>query len=154
MEAKFINPVLLSMVEVLSTMAKLESTPGKPSLKKDDMAPGVVTGIMVMEGERAKGSLAISFPKPVILEINKRMLHEDKTEIDDMVKDLTGELANMVIGGAKRRLEEIGYSFGLTLPTVVSGPDHRIEHTVNGPKILLPFTCEPGEYYVEICFEE
>lgn len=48
MEAKFINPVLHSMVNVLSTMAKLEPKPEKPSLKKDDIALGEVTGIMSM----------------------------------------------------------------------------------------------------------
>lgn len=152
MEAKFINPVLHSMVNVLSTMAKLEPKPEKPSLKKDDIALGEVTGIMSMEGEQAKGSLAISFPKAVILEINKRMLQVEKTEIDEMVEDLTGELANMVIGGAKRILEEDGYDFALTLPKIVSGTNHIVKHSVDGPVILLPFSTEPGTFYVEICF--
>ena len=154
MQAKFINPVLTSMVNVLSTMAKLHPTPGKPTIKKDNQALGAVTGIIAMEGEQAKGSLAVCFPKAVILDINKRMLHEEKTEIDAMVEDLTGEIANMVIGGAKKIFEDEGYSFGLTLPRVVSGPDHTIDHPVVGPKILLPFTSEPGEFFVEICFEE
>ena len=112
MEAKFINPVLTSMVNVLSTMAKLNLAPGKPCLKQDDKALGVVTGIMAMEGSQAKGSLAISFPEEVILDIYKRMLHQEKTEVDDMAKDLAGEIANMVIGGAKKILLDEGYDFG------------------------------------------
>ena len=154
MQAKFINPVLTSMVNVLSTMARLSPVPGKPSLKKDNKALGVVTGVMAMEGSQAKGSLAISFPKEVILDINKRMLHQEKTEVDDMVKDLTGELANMVIGGAKKILMDEGYDFGLSLPSVITGSDHVVEHPYSGPKILLPFTCEPGDFFVEICFQE
>lgn len=153
MEAKFINPVLTSMVNVLSTMAQMVPKPGRPSLKTDDSAPGVVTGLIAMEGAQARGSLAISFPKAVILDIVKRMLREEKTEVDDMARDLTGEISNMVMGGAKGLLEEDGYHFGLSLPTVLFGEGHTIHHGVDGPRILLPFVAEPGEFFVEICFE-
>jgi chemotaxis protein CheX len=154
MDATFINPVLSSMVNVLATMAQMEPKAGKPSLKQDDKALGVVTGVIAMEGPEAKGSLAISFPKPVILDITKRMLREEKAEVDDMVMDLTGELANMVLGGAKRLLEEQGYHFGLTLPSVKAGEGLPVEHPYKGPKILLPFTTDAGEFFVEICFEQ
>ena len=154
MEAKFINPVLTSMVNVLSTMAQMEPKPGKPSLKDDSQARGVVSAVISMDGSKAKGSLAISFSKPVILDIVKRMLRQEVDEVDDMAKDLTGELSNMVLGGAKALLEEEGYDFGLSLPAVISGPDHVIEHAVDGPKILLPFTTDAGDFYVEICFKE
>lgn len=154
MDARFINPVLNSMVNVFSTMAQMEPRPGTPSLKTDDTANGVVTGIISMEGDRARGSLAITFTEPVMLELVKRMLREEPTEVDDMAKDLTGEIANMVLGGAKAALEEDGYDFGMTLPAVLAGQDYTIDHPVRGPKILLPFTTDCGEFFVEICFEE
>lgn len=109
---------------------------------------------MTMEGSQAKGSLAISFPKEVILDIHKRMLHQEKTEIDELVQDLTGEIANMAIGGAKKLLLDKGYDFSLSLPSVIIGDEHNIDHPYHGPKILLPFTCETGTFFVEICFEE
>ncbi|HEB59544.1 MAG TPA: chemotaxis protein CheX [Gammaproteobacteria bacterium] len=154
MDAKYINPVLTSMVNVLSTMAQLESTPGKPSLKQDTRALGVVTSIIGLEGPQARGSLAISFPKPVILDIVRRMLEMDTDGTDETACDLTGEISNMVMGGAKVLLEEEGYDFGLTIPTVQSGADHVIEHTVEGPTILLPFSTSAGEFYVELRFVE
>ena len=42
MNAEFINPFLTSLTNVLSTMANLELSPGKPKLKKDDVARGDV----------------------------------------------------------------------------------------------------------------
>ena len=48
MEAKFINPVLTSMVNVLSTMAQLEPKPGRPTLKDDSKARGVVSAVISM----------------------------------------------------------------------------------------------------------
>ncbi|HHM06259.1 MAG TPA: chemotaxis protein CheX [Gammaproteobacteria bacterium] len=154
MKAEFINPVLESTLDVLTTMAHLEATPGEPKLKESDRAHGDVTGIIGMTGTQARGSLAVTFPAPVILEITKRMMHMEVNEVSDLVTDLVGEIANMVLGGAKRRLEDQGYDFDLALPAVVSGTNHTISHKTDGPKILLPFASEPGEFFVEICFEE
>lgn len=154
MEAKFINPVLTSIINVLKTMAKLEPKPGKPTLKTDDKAKGDVTGIMSMVSKDVKGSLAISFTEPVALDIAKRMLNQEFTEINDMVADLTGEIANMVTGGAKALLEKDGYNFDMSLPTIVSGKDHTVTHKSDGPKIILPFTTDAGEFFIEVCFEE
>lgn len=154
MQAKFINPFLVSMVNVLTTMAQLEVKPGKAALKTDDEARGVVTGLIALEGEQARGSMAVSFPEAVILDICKRMLGDEKTEVDDEVKDLTGELANMLLGGAKKIFESEGYDFGLTQPKVLSGAEHRVEHPYKGVKIILPFTGVSGEFYVELCFED
>jgi len=154
MEAKFINPFLSSIVNVLSTMAQLQPKPGKPSLKTKNVAPGVVTGVIAMNGKQVKGSLAISFTAPAIFDIGKRMLGDDLTAVDDTVKDLTGELTNMVLGGAKSIFTEEGYDFDLTLPEILTGENHIIDHKVEGPKIIMPFNIESGTFYIEICFEK
>ena len=154
MDAKFINPVLDSMVNVLSTMAQIESEPGKPLLKTDDVARGAVTGLIALEGKQVRGSMAISFPQTVIVDIVQRMLGEEITEVDDTARDLTGEITNMVLGGAKNLFEQAGYDFGLSHPNVLVGIKHVVEHPYHGPIILLPFHTAAGEFYVEICFEE
>ncbi len=153
-QAKFINPILSAMVDVLSTMAQVEPTPGRPQVKGDDRARGVVSAVIGIEGERTRGSLAISFPEPVIRDIVRRMLGEEMTVVDDTARDLTGEISNMVLGSAKAAYAEAGYDFGLTQPRVFSGENHVIDHGVDGPRILLPFATEAGEFFVEICFRE
>ncbi len=55
MNVEFINPFLSSMLNVMSTMAKMELTPEKPKLKKDDVAMGDVSGLIGMVSEQAKG---------------------------------------------------------------------------------------------------
>ncbi|MCK5454757.1 MAG: chemotaxis protein CheX, partial [Calditrichia bacterium] len=126
MEAKYINPVLEAMTNVLKTMAKVEPKQGKPALKESNKSHGDVTGIMTMVSDKVKGSLAITFTKPVILDIAKRMLGEDFTEINEMVTDLTGEITNMVTGGAKAIFESQGHDFNMSLPTVISGENHSV----------------------------
>lgn len=153
MDVRFINPVLETMVSVLEQMANLKPVAGKPSLKQGDVAFGPVTGIIDMISQQATGSISITFSRPVVLELVKRMLRTEIQDVDDMAKDLVGELANIVAGGAKGKLEGQGFNFQLTLPRVVAGEGHSVQHKVTGPTILLPFNTEVGDFHVEICFE-
>ncbi|MCW8907710.1 MAG: chemotaxis protein CheX, partial [Sedimenticola sp.] len=128
MKAEFINPFLNAILDVLSTMARIKATPGKPSLKKERTSMGDVSGLIGLTGAQMKGSLAISFTEPVILQIAENMLGEKVDSIDDTITDLVGEITNMVTGGAKRTLSEMGYDFDLAIPGVVSGKQHSITH--------------------------
>lgn len=154
MKAEFINPFLEAVSNVLGTMAMLESSPGKPSLKDDSTARGDVSGIIGMSGSNVAGSMAISFPKKVACEIVKRMLGDELNEINETVTDLVGEVTNMVAGGAKNQLMENGYDIGMATPVIVSGENHEIKHKASGKKILLPFNTEVGDFFVEVCFDE
>lgn len=154
MNVNHINPALTSIVNVLTTMASITPTIGKPSIKKDENALGVVTGLIDLVGKDATGSLAISFSKPVALEIAHNMLQLETDVVDDMVKDLVGEIANMMAGGAKAIYKEQGNDFELTLPTVLAGENHQVKHSFKGTTILLPFTTKAGNFYVEACFSK
>ncbi len=154
MDAKLINPVLETMVNVLSTMANVQPSMGKPAIKNDEIALGDVTGMMTMVGTKAKASLAISFTKEAIIDIVKRLLREEITELNDMAKDMAGEMTNMLVGGAKNIYVSQGYDFDMSIPDVLVGKEHIIHHKFDGKTILLPFTSEVGDFYVEICFEE
>lgn len=154
MKVEFVNPFLEAILNVLRTMAMMEAKPGKPQLKKSDIANGDVTGLIGMAGEQARGTLAITFTEPVILEITNRMLGENLTAIDETVTDMVGEITNMVTGGAKKLLSEKGYRFDMAIPSVVAGKGHVIHHKSKAPIINVPFSSEAGEFFIEICFEE
>ncbi len=154
MDIKFVNPFLSSILNVLSTMAMIEAKTGKPSIKTDEIAKGDVTGLIGMAGEQTKGTFAITFTEPVILEITKNMLGEEETGINDTITDMVGEITNMVCGGAKKELSENGYKFDMAIPSVVAGKDHIIKHKSKKPIIVVPFTTNTGEFFVEICFED
>lgn len=155
MDVQFINPVLKALTEVLSTMARLEVKPGKVIKKERDEAVSGknVTGLMSMANDEAIASIALTFTDPVILEIANKMLPEPKHSVDGMVIDLVGELANMVMGGAKRNLEEEGYAFNLSLPTVIMGSDYLVAHKTNAPILVVPFKTRQGNFFVEASYE-
>ena len=151
MDAKFINPVLTAVVNILETMAQITPKPGKPELKPDDTARGVISGFIDLAGSDTRVSVAVTFSKAAILDIGSRMMRMELKELDDTIKDLVGEMANMVAGGAKANLQEAGYDFNLTLPSITVGEAHQIKHSVEGVTLILPFSIEAGEFYVEVC---
>jgi chemotaxis protein CheX len=82
------------------------------------------------------------------------MLGDKLDTIDDTVTDMVGELTNMVTGGAKKLLSEKGYRFDMAIPVVISGKDHIVLHKSKSPIVMIPFTTEVGDFFVELCFEQ
>lgn len=154
MDAKLINPVLETTINVLTTMAHVKPNMGKPSLKSDEIALGEVTGYMTMESPKVRASLAITFSKQSILDLAKRMLGEELTEVNDMAKDLAGEMTNMVVGGVKTMYLKLGYNFNMTTPSVLYGAKHTVHHEYGGKTIVLPFDAEGKKFYIELSFSE
>jgi chemotaxis protein CheX len=153
MKADIINPFIESIINVLSTMANTTAQQGKIFLKKDNLAKGDVTGIIGMAGEKAKGSLAISFTEPVILHVASNMLGEKYTTLEPIVIDMVSEIVNMVLGSVKNTLAEKGYIFDMSIPSTISGHNHNVSHKTIGPVIIVPFMTSIGDFFIEVCFE-
>ena len=154
MNVEFINPFIAALLNVLKTMAQTELKPGKPKKKTDEIARGDVSGLIGMVGPQVKGSLSITFDENLALTIMERMLGERPEAIDAEVTDMVGEITNMICGGAKNDLGEKGYEFGMATPIVVSGKGHTINHQVDGPKMIMPFSSDSGAAFMEICFDK
>ena len=153
-DQKFVKPVIKTLMSVFSTMVQVEPTMGESVVKQDNIARGDVTGMLKMEGDKASGSVSISFSKPVVVDLVKRMLRMDITDIDEFARDMTGEMANIVVGGAKNLLEEEGYKIDMSLPEVFAGEGHEIKHHFGGKTIEIPFSIDSGDFFVEVNFKE
>lgn len=150
-KAEFINPFLSAIVNILATMATMSITAGKAHVTCSDVSQADITGIINMKSPQTQGTLIVSFPCDVIFDIASRMLGETFTTIDSNITDLVGEITNMVTGQAKQILSEKGFDFDMARPTVILGKK-RLEMIAALPAIVVPFSCEKGEFYVEICF--
>ena len=154
MNAEFVNPFIISLLNVLKTMAQMELQIGKPKKKTDSKARGDVSGLIGMVGGDIKGSMSITFEEGLALEVMNGMLGERPDELNDEVNDMVGEITNMVAGGAKKELAKKGYDIGMATPMVVSGKEHTINHKVSGHKMIMPFKGEGGKAFIEICFDK
>ncbi|MBW1765433.1 MAG: chemotaxis protein CheX [Deltaproteobacteria bacterium] len=153
MDVKLINPFIDATLHVLETMASTRAQPGKPYLKKNQAAQGDVSAVIGLTGE-VKGTISVSFTEKSILAIVSSMFGEEMKELNDDIKDAAGEIANMISGQARQKLEELGRSLKAAIPTVIMGRDHSVSHITSQPIVAIPFTTDNGELTIEVCFEE
>ncbi len=153
MKAGFVNPFLKATVNVLSTMAMLTPEPGKPNLKMGEVTKGDITGVIGLTGDK-EGSLAVSFSTSCALKIVENILGEKHEELNDEVADAVGELTNMISGDARSQLQQMGYAFKAAVPSVIRGKGHTVKHISKGPTLVIPFTTDSGDFFVEASFSE
>jgi chemotaxis protein CheX len=152
MDVKLINPFINATLGVLETMAFITVTPGKPYVKKGNVAVGDVTGVLGLTGV-ANGTISVSFEEKCILTIVSNMFGETMEMLNDDISDAVGELTNMISGQARRELEQMGKVFKAAIPSVVTGRNHSIRHYSEGPKIAIPFSTDGGDFTIEVCFD-
>jgi len=152
MDIVMINALLESLYTIFSTMVRVTIQPGVPEPKQDNMAKGAVSSLIGMKAAGASGSIAISLSQPTISEISLSLLGYEITNVGNEAVDLTGELTNMLVGGAKRILAEKGYDFDMQTPQLLLGEGHVIEHHYPGQTVLLPIKIKQGEFYLELNF--
>lgn len=144
------HALLHSLYTIFSTMVMLEIYPGVPEVKKGTAASGVVSGLISMNAAGVKGSVALTLTMPAVRVISSSMLGEEFVTLNKEVADLTGELTNMLVGGAKNILSEKGHDFDMQLPQMLTGEGHEIVHPVAGKTIILPIKAGDAEFYLEL----
>lgn len=151
MNVQFVNHFLLSTTKVLESQFSLPCKPGKPVQKKADdcLLLGDVCGLISIESEHFKGTLSISFPEDVFMKLVESVFGEETTEINDENIDLIAEIANIVLGDAKRKLAAEGYKVEQALPHVVWNKDKSLKHG-KGLSIIIPYQTELGQFYTEV----
>jgi chemotaxis protein CheX len=153
MDVKIINAFVDSTVNVIKTMAFIDTVAGGPYLKEGAAAQGDVSGIIGFTGS-VVGSLAVSFSEKCILKIVSNMLGEEFLTITRDIEDAVGEITNMISGDARKRLQSEQLIVSASIPSVVSGKNHTIEHVLGTSSIVIPFTTVDGSFVVDVCIED
>ena len=153
MDVKVINPFIEATLHVLETMASTKAASGKPYMKKDKVAAGDVSSVIGLTGG-TRGTISVAFTEDCILPIVTRMFGEKMDSLNDEVKDAVGEIANMISGQARIKLEEGGLSLKAAIPTVIMGKGHTVNHISSQPVIAVPFKTSEGQFTVEVCLED
>ena len=139
-----------SITDVFATMFDMEA---KSAAVQNLRANGelVVAGSVGFVGA-ANGMVYIFFGAGFAQELADRFLGSDEpgSSSEEMVNDVVGELSNMVVGGVKSQLCDLGFSCVLTIPSVMRGrnlsavPIHRVDQQIMG------FRCGAGYILVEL----
>jgi chemotaxis protein CheX len=149
MDARFINPFILSTATAVETMTGLRVTRGVPFVKGAFQALADVSGIIGLAGE-ASGAVVVSFPFALAGRIYETMTGETVASGDPALTDVVGEIANMVAGGAKGALAEVEVNFRIGVPSVVVGPIHSVTTKTDAPCIVVPFQLGSETFWVQV----
>jgi chemotaxis protein CheX len=98
------------------------------------------------------GVLALGCDCKLACAFTARFLSTEKPEmVDDVVRDVLGELANMIGGNLKCVLAG---GLRLSMPSVVDGADHNLRVCRAGTRERLVFECAEGVFSVAVLREE
>lgn len=149
MDVRFINPFITATVNALKTMANIEVVRGIPFVKGSFQALADISGIIGLAGE-AKGAIVVSFPFGLGKKIYEAMINDTVAADDPGIVDAVGEIANMVAGGAKGALTDMGMNFRISVPSVVMGKEHSISHKSDAPCLIIPFQLGSETFWLQV----
>ncbi len=91
-----------------------------------------------------QGSLCISLEEQGAIQWTRALIDHQATSIDQTVVDAVGELGNMVVGGAKRRMT--GLALTMSLPSVILAGHEKIAF----PSRTVPLKLDYGYQATEL----
>ncbi len=159
---EFSKPFIEAAKNVFETMVFTKLEPGKPVVKKDSTSKGDVSAVLGLNGvvnkdgneKNYRAMLVMSFPYDTYLKVAGAMLMEEYTEFNEEIRDVGGEITNMIMGNAKRELGAMGYTSNMAIPSIIEGPEHTIKYPDATAVILIPIKCAHGEMFIELCYAE
>lgn len=149
MDVRYINPFLSAVQNVFETMIKVPYKLGKPTLKIDNTASYEVSGIIGITGD-VNGCVVVSFPLKIALQLASALIDENLTEVDADCTDAIGEIANMVVGDAKRNFPESNTT--VSVPSVVVGK-HRIAFPKGVPIVSIPCETDLDPFSIDVALK-
>ncbi len=134
---------------VFLSMTQLTLVAGRPYLKKEPTATGVISGLVPLQKDTHHGSIALSMSKEGAMCALQAMFGDDIIDEEEDAKEMVGELVNILSGDVRRRFSEKGLVYSGGTPYLFAGEGHCIEHTSTAPIVAIPFALPEGTCVVE-----
>jgi chemotaxis protein CheX len=136
--------------EVFSTMLGVDARISDPTVVQGTSAPK--DGLMATVGlaGRLVGSGTITLSSEAACKDASAYLMDDYRPDNGEVLDAIGEMANMIVGGIKTRLEETGEPLGLSIPSVISGNNFVARSLSQNSGVAISFNCQGEEIEVTL----
>ncbi len=150
MDVRYINPFLTSLSNLFQTMLQVPFLLGKPYLKKDRDPLYEISAIIGISGN-VTGSVVISLSNTVAVQLASALIGEELEEPNADCVDALGEIANMIVGGAKKDFP--GAQNTISLPSVVLGR-HKVAYPKHVPIISIPCDTSAGRMAIDIALKE
>jgi chemotaxis protein CheX len=151
MKVTQINPFIEATCNVFNTMLKCMPHRGQVKIAGDDNGEVIRTAIIGLSGS-VRGAVALTFPAKTAHNVVKQFVQADGPIDDDDINDALGEVANMIAGSAKAKLD--GQAVSISLPTVVRGQKYSLVHPKDSVTLAVPFECDLGSFSLNVTFSK
>lgn len=152
MRVEYINPFVEAAFNVLKEVIGGELTRGELFLKASSQPVLGVTAIVGLTGQ-VEGRVLFDMSESTALAIASAMNNEEIKKLDELAKATITELANMVTAQAVTKLSEIGFTFDLTPPTIITGTNMEITN-FQVEALIVPITMEHGKLEINVALRE
>ncbi|MCP4215183.1 MAG: hypothetical protein GY765_11020 [bacterium] len=143
----FINPFLESAISVVNSF--LGITLKKKELRFEKISTGQydASTFFDCESQNFKFQFFLCLREEVLFKMAKIVFDTEHNTLDDEVKDLLGELGNMIVGNAKTKLDS-SHHYTLSTPGLILGKKHVLSTLSQFPAIRIMLESEIGDFDV------
>lgn len=129
----------------------IETIPDRRESNRESLEGRSISGSVAFLQKNFEGTLSIGFTRDSAIKLFKSFYQEDVTSVDDArITEGIAELANVIHGLVKERLNLSGYEFQMCLPVVVIGRNHAVFAHQDCPGVSILFKTEFGNFLVEV----
>ena len=152
-KAAFVNAFIESVIEAFESMvgARPHRTHVAATHTMDEGYGTSSVGAMVMTNA---GPMLLCFSKGVALRIMSALTGVEMSELNNEVLDGTRELANILTGSAKSRLDSQGLNIDFELPQTRLGAFVKVDQKPNDYWITIQFDSDAGQFFIQVPFME
>lgn len=152
MKVCYINPFLRATREVMEAMVHVPFVQGRPSLKYsgDRLHKLYDLSVVIQLSGAVKGLAVVSLSQPVACALAGGLAGVAFTELVPECCDAIAELANMIVGAAKRDFP--GGQVVMSVPAVTKTAE--VEYNDLEFSILIPCDTPHGRFAIEVAVHE
>lgn len=148
MRFDYIEPFVESARETLSKVIQSPVQKGELSLKTSPVPNQGVATIIGITG-KVEGRVIFDMDQQTALRLAEALNGKTFETLTPLALDTISELANMMIGGAVTALNNKGYEFSVTPPTIFTGLELR-SSDINLETLVIPLTTPYGNVSVNV----
>ncbi len=150
MDAKIINPFLMSAINMFKEMFNFTPENGKPYLVEGFANHRWdISGVIGIVGS-TEGVIVIRLTRSMAfrLLIESGLKTDDAEETNSMINGMVGEFANIISGNALNMISS--KKVDVTVPITIQGTNHTISWPNKGPIVGIPFYTPFGPFEIQV----
>lgn len=152
MRIEYIDPFVESSCEIMQEVLGTDVEKEELYLK-DTTTPILGVAVFIGLAGVVRGRVLIDMSYDTALNIFEMMAGERESSLSEFAKSAITELANMIIGRAITKLHNLGFTFHMSPPSIVTGENMEI----SSPSIeafIVPLNTSLGRLEVNVALKE